>query len=425
MSDRRTVRTLGLPSPVCEPGVKLCLRTQGRPGPANAGDADAGGLPGCPLLSRRCGLQCGQVFAMAPDQPQTTENDIASPQHYSDIVGQDDLVSRLKAFSDFHLRNRSAPGHVLILGEEGTGKVTIASAFAHELGFAHQEIAASKLEIIGDLTAVITNVRGKEVLILREVNRLKRTLQERLTEALRTQKLAITIGIGAAARTHTLDVPTFTLIATATKKSDCSSDLLNCFSLVLSLQPYSKDALAQIAELIAARANIQIDSESSSLIGINSGGRPHQIELLIQRVARAVNKQRITADDTLQALSAFGMSVRASASSDNGLEITNVSGVEFERLVTALLARMGFRAEMTKAYGDGGIDIVAVLDKPIIGGKYVFQCKRYEPGNLIGAPIVRDFYGAVTADRAVKGISSLHPILQLKRENLRNAWEWS
>jgi Holliday junction resolvasome RuvABC ATP-dependent DNA helicase subunit len=326
------------------------------------------------------------------------------PQRYSEIVGQDDLVTRLKAFSDFHLKNSSTAGHVLILGEEGTGKGTIAGVFARELGLHNQELDASKLELIADLTVVITNFRDDEALILQEVHRLKRALQERLTEALRTQKLVITIGVGTAARTHAMDVATFTLIATATKKSDCIPDLLNCFSLVLPLQPYSNDALAQLAGRIAAHANIEIDSESSRLIAINSGGRLHRLEVLMQRVARAVKKQRITADDTLQALSAFGMSVRTSASSDNGPEIANMSGVEFERLVTTLLARMGFRAEMTKATGDGGIDIVAVLDKPIIGGKYLFQCKRYGPGNVIGASIVRDFYGAVTADRAVKGI---------------------
>jgi restriction system protein len=59
---------------------------------------------------------------------------------------------------------------------------------------------------------------------------------------------------------------------------------------------------------------------------------------------------------------------------------------------------------MTKATGDGGIDIMAVLDKAILGGKYLFQCKRYAPDNLVGASTVRDFYGAVTADKAVKGI---------------------
>ena len=65
---------------------------------------------------------------------------------------------------------------------------------------------------------------------------------------------------------------------------------------------------------------------------------------------------------------------------------------------------MGFHAEMTKTSGDGGIDIIAMLDKPIFGGRYLFQCKRFTPDNLVGAPTVRDFYGAVKADNAVKGI---------------------
>jgi restriction endonuclease Mrr len=44
------------------------------------------------------------------------------------------------------------------------------------------------------------------------------------------------------------------------------------------------------------------------------------------------------------------------------------------------------------------------LDKPFCGGRYIFQCKRYAENNVVGSPAIRDFYGAVTADRAVKGI---------------------
>ena len=43
------------------------------------------------------------------------------------------------------------------------------------------------------------------------------------------------------------------------------------------------------------------------------------------------------------------------------------------------------------------------INQPSGAGSWV-QCKRYAPGNLVGAPTVRDFYGAVTADRAMKGI---------------------
>jgi hypothetical protein len=87
----------------------------------------------------------------------------------------------------------------------------------------------------------------------------------------------------------------------------------------------------------------------------------------------------------------------------SGLEA--LSGIEFEALITRLLERMGFRAEMTKASGDGGVDVVATLDQPVTGGRYLIQCKRYAPDSLVGPATVREFYGAMTADRrAVKGI---------------------
>ena len=89
--------------------------------------------------------------------------------------------------------------------------------------------------------------------------------------------------------------------------------------------------------------------------------------------------------------------------SKRGLD--NLSGIEFEELITRLLQRMGFRAEMTKASGDGGIDVVATLDQPVTGGRYLIQCKRYGQDSPVGAAIVREFCGALTADRrAIKGI---------------------
>jgi restriction system protein len=124
----------------------------------------------------------------------------------------------------------------------------------------------------------------------------------------------------------------------------------------------------------------------------------------LRRLAKAINKAVISEEDVARAFAAFGIAVRSDESHDGVGSIRDLSGVEFESLISGLLTRMGFQAEMTRTTGDGGIDIIAMLDKPIVGGRYLFQCKRFAPENLVGAPTVRDFYGAVTADRAVKGV---------------------
>lgn len=329
---------------------------------------------------------------------------MTNPIKYTDVVEQPDCIARLRTYVDFYRKNGSTPEHILIVGGEGMGKRTIATVVANELGTRLLEIDVSKLQFVGDVTAVLTGLREGDILLAPDISRMRRNLQDMLQQCLRTRKLEITIGLGPSARTHTWDLPPFTLIATTTKKSDCSVDLLGCFSLVLTLQPYSIEGLEQIAESIAAQAKLEIASEARSLIALNSGGSPHQVEVLMQRVTRAVKKQQITTEDAMQALSAFGMHLHASARTAGAGNLEHMSGVDFEKLVTALLARMDFRAEVTKATGDGGIDIVAVLDRPITGGKYLFQCKRYASDNLVGAAAVREFYGAVTAENAVKGV---------------------
>jgi Holliday junction resolvasome RuvABC ATP-dependent DNA helicase subunit len=326
------------------------------------------------------------------------------PLHYSDIIGQEDSIARLRAFSDFHHKNNSAAEHILITAEEGMGKRTIALVLAEELGVSWQETNASQLQVKGDLTATLCNLRPSQVLIIEDIHRLGSSLRTILLEALRTHRLPVLIGQGPNARRHVMDVSSFTLVGTVPKQSDCPEELLSCFALVLPLQAYSYEALEKIGEKIAAQEKIEIDVAAIRLLVPHARSRPEKLKILIQRVARATNKQRVTEEDTLQALAAFGITVHTDTHPGDRASFERMSGVEFERFVTALLARMEFRPEMTRATGDGGIDIVATLDRPILGGKYLFQCKRYGPENLVGASTVRDFYGAVTADKAVKGI---------------------
>lgn len=83
-------------------------------------------------------------------------------------------------------------------------------------------------------------------------------------------------------------------------------------------------------------------------------------------------------------------------------DVNTLSGIEFENVCKYLIEKMEFKVETTKASGDGGIDLVAYNEQPILSGKYIIQCKRYS--GSVGEPIIRDLYGVVTSERANKGI---------------------
>lgn len=323
---------------------------------------------------------------------------------FRDIIGQEDIVARLKSFTDYFAGTGGTPGHILLTGEDGMGKGSLVTAFCNERDVGLQEVDAVSLEIQGDVTALLTNLKLNQVLFLSNIHRLRSSPGARIRQALREGRLDIVIGLGPKARTHVMEVRPFTFIASCPKRIDCPVELLSEFSLTLSLQPYSELELQSLASSIASGAGLTLESGAAVLIARTCDGRPGHLESSLMRVFRAINKSAISEEDVLKAFMAFGVNVSQGKLSIGIGNLQNLSGQDFEKLISELLTRMGFQTEMTKTTGDGGIDIIAKLDKPIFGGLYLFQCKRFAPDNLVGAPTVRDFYGAVTADRAVKGI---------------------
>lgn len=80
-----------------------------------------------------------------------------------------------------------------------------------------------------------------------------------------------------------------------------------------------------------------------------------------------------------------------------------LDGWQFEREVGMVFKRMGYRTEVTRGSGDGGVDIIMHKD----GLKYIVQCKHYK--RPLGPEAVRSLYGVkevFNADRLVMVASS-------------------
>lgn len=79
---------------------------------------------------------------------------------------------------------------------------------------------------------------------------------------------------------------------------------------------------------------------------------------------------------------------------------------DFEHLVRELFERAfastGAQVKVTQASRDHGVDAVIFDPDPLRGGKLVVQAKRYT--NTVDVAAVRDLYGAVISEGAVKGI---------------------
>lgn len=79
---------------------------------------------------------------------------------------------------------------------------------------------------------------------------------------------------------------------------------------------------------------------------------------------------------------------------------------DFEHLIREVFeqefATGGGEVKVTRASRDGGVDAIAFDPDPIRGGKIVIQAKRYT--NTVGVAAVRDLYGTVINEGAIKGV---------------------
>src|SRR5215471_5212954 len=113
------------------------------------------------------------------------------PQRLAEFIGQAKVKENLAVAIEAARSRGEAMDHVLLYGPPGLGKTTLATIIANELGVAFQQTSGPTLQIKGELTAILTNIREKQVFFIDEVHRLQPALEEILYSALEDYKLDI------------------------------------------------------------------------------------------------------------------------------------------------------------------------------------------------------------------------------------------
>ena len=122
-----------------------------------------------------------------------------------------------------------------------------------------------------------------------------------------------------------------------------------------------------------------------------------------EKLGRVTNRQARTAAATGAGGSPDDDEAGEAAWNDELLSrLLEMSPGAFERLAQELLRSSGFEAvKVIGGSGDGGIDGTALYRFSLISVPVYFQCKRHK--GTIGAPVVRDFRGAM-AGRSDRGL---------------------
>lgn len=304
------------------------------------------------------------------------------PQSFKEYIGQERVVQNIELMVHSAKVRQAAMDHVLLSGPPGLGKTSLAMLIAKEIGSELHLVSGPGIERKGDLAAVLTNLKPRDVLFIDEIHRMHITVEEILYSAMEDFRLDILIGQGASARTMQIDLAPFTLIGATTRSGLLSNPLRDRFMAHLNFDFYPPETLAIILQNNAKKMDLKLNSETTLEIARRSRGTPR----IANRILRRVRDFALVK----------GSKVVEMKEVNSALELLDIDKLGLDNMDRKILSVM-------KNYYQGGPVGIEALSATLGEDKQTIE-EVYEPYLLKEGLILRTPRGRVLSELALKHI---------------------
>ena len=206
------------------------------------------------------------------------------PKQLKEFIGQPQVQKNLSTFISAASIRQEAMDHALLFGPPGLGKTTLAQIISFELGVGFRATSGPIINKAGDLAALLTNLKPKDVLFIDEIHRLSPNIEEILYPAMEDFQLDLIIGEGPSARTIKIDLPPFTLVGATTRSGLLTTPLRDRFGIQIRMEFYNSKDLVKILLKLAEKLQLNLEESGAYEIAKRSRGTPRVAGRLLRRV---------------------------------------------------------------------------------------------------------------------------------------------
>lgn len=204
--------------------------------------------------------------------------DTLRPTSLDDIVGQTDVIKRLRINSKGCKISGGVMPHVLIDGPPGLGKTTLAGAIANEMEVDLYTCNAANLRSVKSIMPYLMGITPRSVLFIDEIHRLPKLVEEFLYPVMEDFKMSIVVEDNV----EDMDLPKFTMVGATTSGGSLSQPFYDRFTIKEHLSFYTDNELAKLAGYITKNAGLRISEDDLLEIAKRSKGTPRILKARVK-----------------------------------------------------------------------------------------------------------------------------------------------